>query len=211
MCTIDKVDFKAIDSEIIDTVMNNLISRIKESINTDMKDSDIEEYLEEYLKKYIKAFNLFLSSNPNYLYNKTYILDLIDKFKENINTLNNIKNMTKELSKQLPSIDIPWCALVDDYFIITYYSKDEVYSYAELAEQSLTEKLSLLKNNMYKFINCNILYDINENNHTVRLFCDDYNRLFSFSNKEVVVEKEYNFSTLVKQISSSIEEIYSIK
>ena len=57
-------DFIKEESSLIDFVINN---NIDDSI--------------------IKLFNLFLCSNPDYLYNKTYITDLIPKFTENINIL----------------------------------------------------------------------------------------------------------------------------
>ena len=46
----------------------------------------------------IKLFNLFLSSNSDYLYNKTYITDLIPRF---------IKNMKVLRDKKMSVIKLP--------------------------------------------------------------------------------------------------------
>lgn len=157
----------------------------------------------------IKLFNLFLSSNPNYLYNKTYILDLLDKFKENINILKKKREVSKELLNSfnaLTYVSEPYFAIIDDYFIITSLIKEDVISYSvfnELIENSLKD-LSDIRYSINKFFNCNNLYNINKNKYNIRFFYCDFNRLFSCTlNGEKDIE---NINDLVKKIQIFINE-----
>lgn len=170
----EKFDSNFIDSKIIDDVMK-LIGENRMEIDTP-----------------IKAFNLFLSSNTDYLYNKTYILDWLDKFNKNINILQEIyiktQNLFNDLMEALKPVDKYWFVLIDDYFIITScYTKGILTYYRvknDLEHELLDiESLEYIDKKINKYINCTNLFNVNEKEHTIRLFVNDFNTLFSFNFK----------------------------
>ena len=91
----------------------------------------------------IKLFNLFLSSNSDYLYNKTYITDLIPRFIKNMKVLRDKKNECYKIADELKaSSNTNFFILVDNYFIIMPDDEQSVVSYYELCSKILNEKSS---------------------------------------------------------------------
>lgn len=194
MNKINDFDSKAVDSKIIDEGMN----------------------LSFYDGTLIKLFNLFLSSNPNYLYNKTYILDLLDKFKNNIDILKKKREVSKKLLNSFEALTFvnELCfAVIDDYFILTTFTKEEVLSYSQLYEliENSSEtiyylELNSIKGSINKFVNCNNLYDIKKNKYNIRFFYSDFNRLFSCALEGDKEKDKENISGVLKEIQFFINE-----
>lgn len=179
MSNIDEFNSKIIDSKIIDDAIE-LITGVEDNDNLQIEVP-------------IKVFNLFLSSNSDYLYNKTYILDLLDRFNKNIKILKKAQSVSESLLKELKSIDGEWFMLVDDYFIITSSYIEGVITYNKLKSGEINfmpgeKSLDFIDRNIYKFINCNNLFNINEKKHTARLFVSEFNVLFSLSSQDDIKE-----------------------
>lgn len=188
MNTNNEVDVKISDSKIID------YGRSLENIDDDI----------------IKLFNLFLISNPNYLYNKTYILDSLSKFKESIKVLKNNSDKTKKLARKLSALSTKngeWFAIVDNYYIITSIYKDKYFSYYELHNLINKEKnkrkdsLKYIKRVVNKYINCNNLNRLS-NNTSIRIFYNEFNRLFSEYENQKILFKVENF---IKECDGTLE------
>jgi len=176
-------DFKETDCKLIDTfIQSNNIEEIEENI------------------KIIKLFNLFLTSNPNYLYNKTYILDLLEKFINNIKIMKGRYKISIELDKLFKSSEYIKCnngycfAVIDDYFIITSLTKigGDIYTYSQLTNylrelaktnKDLKNNLEVIKNKVSKYISCNNLYNLSKK-ITVRVFYNEFDRLFYYKNEK---------------------------
>ncbi|QSX05435.1 hypothetical protein JYG23_12225 [Sedimentibacter sp. zth1] len=169
------IDAKAIDCKIIDNGMK-----------LDLSDDTI-----------IKLFNLFLTSNPNYFYNKTYILDLLDKFKNNIDVLKNKFDVCNSLINGFKTLKYKngyWFAVIDDYIITTSLFKNKGFSYAELCSllqstKIIQSELNEIKNKTSKYIICNDLYSIKKAS-TIRLFYNNFHMLFYNTDEQNQMRKK---------------------
>lgn len=188
----DDFDFKEIDAEIIDTFI---------------KEPSINDSL-------IRLYNLFISCNPNYLYNKTYILDSLDNFKENVLMLKQKYEASFKLIKRLLKLEIDgdWFIIIDDYYIVTSKTNNELMSYAQFKNKihnstEDTEPSSLylnkIKSKSYKYINCNI-YNVDRNNCSIRFFYNNQVRLFSYK----LENYNNNKKKLLNQIQDFIGNCY---
>lgn len=191
MSNIGEFNSKVIDSKVIDDIIN-LISGVEDDNNLQIEVP-------------IKAFNLFLSSNSDYLYNKTYILDLLNTFNKNLNSLKKAQSIAEDLLDKLKSINGKWFVLVDDYFIITSCYIKEVITYNRLKSRKISfnqeeKELAFVDRNIYKFINCNNLFNINEKKHTARLILSsDFNVLFTLSSKDDIKQLEKKIQFFVQK------------
>ncbi|MCI2779607.1 hypothetical protein ACQR22_09645 [Clostridium perfringens] len=170
-------------------------------IDTKVIDSKIIDYgisINKFDDKIIKLFNLFLTSNPNYLYNKTYILDFLDDFKKNVETLKDKLNKSKAEAEKLKGITCKyaeWFAIVDDYFIIYPSLKNKCFSYCEFVDllqkqrdKEMRIKLEKIKNIINKYIICNNLYNI-KSNSTIRVFYNNFQMLFCNNKNNKIFEQ----------------------
>lgn len=195
MINIDEFDSKVIDSQIIDDAID-LINEVKDTDN-----SKIEVP--------IKVFNLFVSSNSDYLYNKTYILDLLDKFNKNIKILKEKYSVALSLLEELKSVSGEWFVLVDDYFIITSSYIEGVITYNKVKSEEIkfmsgSKSLEFIDRNIYKFINCNNLFNINGEKHIVRLFISEFNVLFSLMLQDDIKKLAREIEVFIKKWAKGV-------
>lgn len=160
--------------------------------------------------KIIKLFNLFLSSNSNYLYNKTYITDLIPRFIKNIEVLRDKKNECYKIADKLKeNSNTNFFILVDNYFIIMPNDEKNVVSYFELCNNKFnkkgdysTFKRSQVKKKMTRYLESLDLFNINEKNMKLRIFFKENDFVYTINNK---LNKE-DIENLSKEINIFIEE-----
>lgn len=156
-------DFIKEESSLIDFVINN---NIDDSI--------------------IKLFNLFLCSNPDYLYNKTYITDLIPKFTENINILRDKKKECYNIVNELRKFNNDkFFILVDNYFIIIPDNSKRVVSYYELCSNisddkssGNTIKIKQIKEQIYNYLQYLDLFNLNKEKMKLRIFFNENDFVF---------------------------------
>lgn len=188
--------------------------------NSGMKDFDIRES-ESFLidfgvenneidDRIIKLFNLFLSSNSDYLYNKTYITDLIPSFIKNMKILRNKKNECYKIAYKLKAnSNINFFILVDNYFIIMPDDEENVVSYHELCSKISEEKLNLntfkriqIKEKVSTYLEFLDLFNINEKKMKLRIFFKENDFVYIINNK---LKKE-DIEKLSEEINIFIEE-----
>lgn len=158
----------------------------------------------------IKLFNLFLSSNSDYLYNKTYITDLIPSFIKNIKVLKNKKNECYKIADKLKSnSNTKFFILVDNYFIIMPDDEENVVSYHELCSKILDKKINSntfkriqVKEKVSTYLESLDLFNINDKKMKLRIFFKENDFVYIISNK---LKKE-DIEKLSEEINIFIEE-----
>mgnify|MGYP004657235163 CR=1 FL=1 len=181
-------DFIKEESSLIDFVINN-------------------NYIDDRI---IKLFNLFLCSNPHYLYNKTYVTDLIPKFIENINILRDKKNECYNIVNKLRKFNNDkFFILVDNYFIIIPDNNKSVVSYYELYNDILDEKLNdnsnkinEIKTIISSYSQCLNLFNIDKEKMKLRIFFNKNDFIFVINNNS----KKKDIDNLKIEIDIFIKE-----
>lgn len=158
----------------------------------------------------IKLFNLFLSSNSDYLYNKTYITDLIPRFIKNMKVLRDKKNECYKIADELKaSSNTNFFILVDNYFIIMPDDEQSVVSYYELCSKILNEKSSgnttkreQIQKRICTYLKSLDLFNVNEQKMKLRVFFNEDDFVCVINNK---LQKD-DIDKLSEKINIFIEE-----
>ncbi|WP_196001955.1 hypothetical protein [Clostridium sp. 1001271B_151109_B4] len=139
--------------------------------------------------KIIKLFNLFLSSNSDYLYNKTYITDLIPKFIKKLEVLKNKKNECCKIGDKLKeNNNTNFFILADNYYIILPMYGTNVISYNELCSMISTDSkgvniLQKIKKDINSYIEPLDIYNIDEKKIHLRIFYKEDNFVYIINRK----------------------------
>lgn len=181
----------------------DLIEKESFLIDFGIENNDIDD-------KIIKLFNLFLSSNSDYLYNKTYITDLIPMFIKNMKVLRDKKNECYKIATKLKvSSNTKFFILVDNYFIIMPDDEQSVVSYYELCNKIFNEKLNgntlkrkEIQKRVYTYLKSLDLFNVNEQKMKLRVFFNEDDFVCVINNK---LEKE-DIDKLSEKIDIFIEE-----
>lgn len=181
----------------------DLIEKESFLIDFGIENNDIDD-------KIIKLFNLFLSSNSDYLYNKTYITDLIPMFIKNMKVLRDKKNECYKIATKLKvRSNTKFFILVDNYFIIMPDDEQSVVSYYELCNKIFNEKLNgntlkrkEIQKRVYTYLKSLDLFNVNEQKMKLRVFFNEDDFVCVINNK---LEKE-DIDKLSEKIDIFIEE-----
>lgn len=159
-------DIKELNSKLIDY-----------GINEDTLDVNI-----------VKLFNLFLSSNEAYYYNRTYINDLLPEFNKKINRTKQRKRDCTNINKKFQVMsNRKFYVLVDGYFILIPNFGECLLSYSELCNSVRNDKTGLgylekIKISVSKYIDSAKLYDIKDNTIYLRVFYEEMNFVYRIEN-----------------------------